>query len=67
MVFGSNFQLFQRELIRSVCATQSNEKGHAIKHKLPNVFKRLRKLGDKYVIKLKEGSQPYSLFSPHCI
>ena len=32
-----------------------------------NIFKGLRTLGDEYVIKLKEGSQPYSLFTPRNI
>ena len=56
-----------QKFIRSVCATLSDEKGHSIKQKFPNVFKGLRNLGDEYVIKLKEGSQPYSLFTPRNI
>ena len=55
------------KLIRSVFATQSDEESHAIKHKFPNVFKGLVNLGDEYVIKLKGGSQPYSLFTPRNI
>ena len=48
------------KFIHSVCATQSDEKGHAIKQKFPNVFKGQGMLGNDYVIKLKEVLIIYS-------